>query len=400
MFFLNFTDPTFINNPYPILKRLREEDPCHYSPLGFWFFTRFKDVYNLLHDDRFTHDHKNRMLKNHGEKAFEHDSIRYLSNSILLQNPPMHTQLRKIMAGFFMPSYISSQREKLQGYIQEAMEPLLKKRSMDFVIDLTQPVLGHVICDILGIPLEERAPFLGKTCLSARTLDPAAVPPDTRKILDQEVANVYPYFQMLFARKREKNAQPPTDLISHMVQVQKNYPEITETALIDNCLFIFAAGQEVTKCLMGNALIDFQQHPDQWQYLVNNPQVIDDSFDEILRYSTSLQMTHRLATQDVMYEGHLIKQGTPIILSLAGANRDPDANENPETLDLQRTKVKHLAFGRGIHHCIGAHLGSAEIKAIFKYLIENIPQLKISDQTLTWQPTITIRGLSHLMLEW
>lgn len=394
----NPTDPTFIQNPYPLLEQLREQEPIHRSPLGFWFFTRFEDVDTLLHHEGFTHDHQGRMIKRHGDHALEHASIRYLSNSILLQNPPLHTQLRRLMAPFFSPSYFKKTQARLEQTIDAVLSEFSAGESIDFISAIAQPVLGHTICDILGVPEGERSPFLGKTCLSARALDPAAVDPDTRALLDGQVNQVYPYFEQLFERKR---ATPAEDLISHMVaSVDSGQSDLSLQMLIDNCLFLFAAGQEVTKCLMGNALVDLAKYPDQWAWLTAAPERIDDALTEMVRYSTALQMTHRLANRTLEYKGHTIKKGDPVILSLASANRDPSVNEKPDQLDLQRPSkaIRHLSFGRGIHYCIGAHLGSVEMKAIFKRLFQTFPDVTLAEQPLTWQPTITIRGLNTLQL--
>lgn len=400
----NPTDPAFIANPYPILKQFQNQEPIHRSSLGFWLCTRHCDVEQILNHPDFTHDHETRMVAKHGATALSHSSIRYLSHSILLQNPPHHTKLRKIMAPFFSMKHMATLKQSLEDLTAATINQLAEQGSMDFISDLAQPVLGHLICDILGIPTAERVPFIGATCLSARSLDPAAVPPSVRETLDQQVDELYPYFQSLFQRKRELlshgSITPTHDLITHMVTHLDTDETLSEALLIDNCLFLFAAGQEVTKCLMGNALIDLHHHPDQWQAVKQNPSLIETGINELLRYSTALQMTHRLASRDLAYKGHSLKAGEPIIISLAAANRDPVFNDHPDQLDLRRTNSKHLSFGRGFHYCIGAHLGTMEIITLLTQLFTRLPSLRVIEENIAWQQTITIRGPSHLQLSW
>ncbi len=413
-FFFNPTDSGFIADPYPTLAYLRQHDPIHWSPLGFWFITAYEDVKTLLSHDKFEHDQQRRQVKKYGPKAMEHGSIRYIANSILLQNPPKHTQLRRIMAPFFTQKSLENRLDRLNSVIDNAFQKLISKSdssqvSFDFISDLAQPVLGHIICDILGIPDSDRTPFVGKTCLSPRTLDPAPMPPSVRAELNASVDRLTPYFKHLFNNKRQ---HPENDLISAMTAyldtsekeaVLKPDPNpLTETDLIDNCLFLFAAGQEVTKSFMGNALIDLYAHQKQWQQLVKYPLLSNTALNELARYSTALQMTHRIVAESFSFKGRTFEKGHPVLLSLASANRDPAANENPDQLDLNRPSVQHLAFGRGYHYCIGAHLGLFETRHIFESMFKRFlhptQPLVLVENSVSWQPTITIRGPESLKL--
>jgi len=256
-----------------------------------------------------------------------------------------------------------------------------------------------VICDMLGIPEEDRAQFLSGYRVSGRAIDPT---PMTQAELDQVNANILAgraYFKTLFDRRRK---EPGDDLTSALLQVQDEKDgRLSEDELFANISLLFAAGHETTTNLIGNGLLALHRNRDQWEKLVANPDLASSAVEELLRYDSSVQLTSRKASEDIEIGGQQIKRGDEVICLLGAGNRVPEAYESLGALDITRKNVRPLSFGGGIHTCLGAQLARLEGEIAFKALATRLPNMRLEDiDDPQWKPTITLRRLEHLPAVW
>jgi len=270
---------------------------------------------------------------------------------------------------------------------------------MDVIEDFAHKLPVIVICDMLGIPQEDRAQFLTGYRVSGRALDPT---PMTRAELDQVNANVLggrAYFAKLFERRRR---EPGDDLTSALLQVQDEKDgRLSEDELYANISLLFAAGHETTTNLIGNGLLALHRNRDQWEKLVADPDLAPSAVEELLRYDSSVQLTSRKASVNVEIGGQTIGRGEEVICLLGAGNRDPEAYEEPEKLDITRKNVRPLSFGGGIHTCLGAQLARLEGEIAFRALAKRLPNMRLENiDNPQWKPTITLRRLEKLPAAW
>ncbi|HMN72824.1 MAG TPA: cytochrome P450, partial [Rhodoblastus sp.] len=351
----NLMDPAFVRDPYPAYRMLRENAPVWKSPMGVWVLTRYDDIARLLKDQRFVHDFDGAISDPRDRGALREEPVyKQLGRSMLLRDPPDHTRLRGLVAKAFTARRVEEMRPQIARVVNALLDTLAPRGKMDVIEDFSHKLPVIVICDMLGIPEEDRAQFLTGYRVSGRALDPT---PMTRAELDQVNSNILggrAYFAKLFERRRR---EPGDDLTSALLQAQDEKDgRLSEDELYANISLLFAAGHETTTNLIGNGLLALHRNRDQWEKLIANPDLASGAVEELLRYDSSVQLTSRKASVDVEIGGQQIKRGDEVICLLGAGNRDPEAYENPETLDITRRNVRPLSFGGGIHTCLGAQL--------------------------------------------
>ncbi len=402
----NPLDPAFIADPYPTYRALRENMPIWRSPLGAWVLSRYRDIAALLKDGNFIHDFDGDISDPRNRKAVLDEPVtRNLGTSMLVRDPPDHTRLRGLVVRAFTARRVEEMRPRIEALVQDLLDKVVDRGAMDVIGDLSHPLPVIVICDMLGIPEEDRDQFLHGFRISGRSLEPV---PMTRAELDEANAGVLrmrDYFNGLFER-RAKN--PGDDLISALMAVRDEGADsgksrLTPEELTSNISLLFAAGHETTANLIGNGMLALHRNPDQWDKLVRDPSLAVGAVDELLRYDSSVQLTTRKAAQDceIGEEKVAIKRGEGIICLLGAANRDPAQYEEPEKLDIARKNVRPLSFGGGIHHCLGAQLARIEAEIVFRAMAERLPKLQLDDIIHPqWRPTLTLRRLAALPAHW
>jgi cytochrome P450 len=256
-----------------------------------------------------------------------------------------------------------------------------------------------VICDMLGIPEEDREIFFQRERTGGRLLDPV---PLTRAEIDEANEShqrSLDYFQRLFELRRR---QPGDDLTTQLVQAEEDGSKLSNEELCANIILLFGAGHETTVNLIGNGLLALHRNPDQLALLKSKPELMQNAIEEFLRYDSSVQITGRVALEDIgEIGGKDIKQGDAIMCLLGAANRDPAAYDNPEKLDITRQNIRVHSFGGGIHFCLGAQLARIEAEVAIATLLRRLPNLKIDDvENPEWRPTFVLRGLKALPASW
>ena len=394
-------DPAFKANPYPPYAELRSEAPVYRAELpdgrGVWLVTRYDDVVAVLKDERFAKDWRSAMTPEQlAQIPPIPEVMKPLSENMLDKDPPDHERLRRLVSKAFTPRLIERMRPRVQEIADTLLDAVEDKGGMDLIDDYAFPLPITVIAELLGVPVEDRNRF--------REWSDAAVSGDTtqeyvEKILLPHMQAFIDYLRALFEEKREN---PKDDLISALVLAEEAGDKLSEDELLAMVFLLLIAGHETTVNLIGNGTMALLQNPDQLQKLKDDPSLIKPAIEELLRYDGPVETsTERFAREDVAIGGTVIPKGEMVMVVIAVADHDPERFPEPDTLDIARADNKHLAFGKGIHHCLGAPLARMEGQIALGTLLRRMPDLRLrgSPESLTWRPGMVLRGLRGLPVE-
>jgi cytochrome P450 len=392
-------DPAFIADPYPFYRRLREAAPVCKTPQGFWLITRYEDVAFALRDKRFGKDFVGNMTRRYGgADGMNEPAIASLARTMLVLDPPDHTRLRGLVNKAFTARRVADMRPRIRKIVDAQLDRVIDKGEMDVMRDLAHRLPVIVICDMLGIPEDHRAPFLAGSNVNGRILEPV---PMTREEIDQANRNTQmagAYFRQLCDLRRR---EPQDDLTTELVRAEEAGDKLTAEELEANIGLLFGAGHETTTNLIGNGLLALHRQPDQWERLKADPSLIPNAIEELLRYDSSVQLTGRVTNTEVEVGGVKLAESESIIALLGAANRDPAQYPDPDRLDVGREHIRPMSFGGGIHHCLGAQLARLEAELVFAALIERMPNLTLPEKDKpAWRRSFTLRGLSRLPAVW
>lgn len=392
----NPLSPEFRNNPYPAYHLLRERDPMYESPFGFRVATRYQDVAFVLRDKRFIKGYVESLVQqgtNPAEPIFK-----FLSETMLLINPPDHTRLRGLAAKVFTARRIEEMRPRIQAIVDKMIDDLEGQGHMDAIGDFAFPLPFTVICEMLGIPEDERELLMERSLFSGRAIDPVPMNPEELEDANKNIRLMQDYFLRLCDERREN---PDDDLITALVNAEEQGDVLSSDELVSNIVLLFLAGHETTVNLIGNGLLALYNNRDQLDLLKSDFSLMPNAVEELLRYDSSVQLSGRTASEDMDVGGIAIKSGEQILTSLGAANRDPAIYEDPDKLDITRKNIKPLSFGGGIHHCLGAQLARLEGEVALTTLLKRLPNFELDDpQNPQWRPTFTLRGLINLPAHW
>jgi cytochrome P450 len=396
----NPLDPEFIRNPYPHYERMRTTDPVHLSPLGMYVASRHAEVSLVIRDKRFGKDYVERTVRRYGPKIMDEPVFRSMSHWMLQQDPPDHTRLRGLVVKAFTARRVEDMRPRIQQVVDETLDRVIPQGQMDLIEDFAFRLPVTIICDMLGIPEDHREAFYTGSRDGGRLLDPVPLSPEEIKQGNASNALAAMYFQQLFDLRRKS---PGDDLVTELVQAEEDGSKLTNEELTANIILLFGAGHETTVNLIGNGLLALHRNPDQLALLKARPELITNAIEEFLRYDSSVQLTGRVALEDIDdLGGKRIPKGETVLCLLGSANHDPAVYpDNPERLDITRPNVKPLSFGGGIHFCLGAQLARIEAEIAISTLLRRIPDLRLDDAVnAEWRPTFVLRGLKRLPASW
>jgi cytochrome P450 len=392
----DFSSPVFRKNPYPGYRFLRQMAPV-WKPPGPapWIVSTHAGCTAVLRDNRFGHGGE----QDETPEIAAEPAIANLRRMMLLRDPPAHTRLRGLVAKAFTGRRMEALRPRVTEIVDGLIDDVIETGEMDVMRDFAKKLPVTVICDMLGIPAEDRAPFFADNEVRGKLLDPVM---PTRAELDEAnkgVLESQAYFTKLFAYRRKN---PGDDLTTALLLARENDDALTDEEALANIGLLFAAGHETTTNMIGNGVLALQRNPGQWDQLRAAPGLMANAVEEILRYDSPVQLTSRIAHEDVEVLGQKIPAGDQVIALLGAANRDAAAySGDPETLDVARPGVKAISFGGGIHHCLGAQLARIEGEIAFARLLERLPGLRLVDtEDVTYKPTITLRGPVSLPAAW
>jgi cytochrome P450 len=317
---------------------------------------------------------------------------------MLMRDPPDHTRLRGLVTKVFTARKIEEMRAGIQALTDRLLDKVAVAGAMDAIRDLAFPLPVLVICELLGIPEADRARFVTATASGAALLNP--VPP-TRAEPDRANEGTLAtggYFETLFEQRRK---EPGNDLLSLLVQAEEAGDRLTTEELRANVTLLFAAGHETTVNLIGNGIWSLLANPSQWAAIRDDPALIPNAIEEILRYESPVQAVARTVAEPLGFGDVAVSKGDQIVALIGAANRDPEVFSDPDRMDVTRERLRPLSFGGGIHFCIGAQLARIEAEVVFTSLLRRIPDLKLAAaEAPQWRESFTLRGLTALPVTW
>ena len=386
----NPMDPEFLADPYPMYHRLRAEEPVHHSPLGFWVLTRYEDVVAALRDPRLAKEAIAGFIA-----ARFGAPIPQMGLSMLDRDPPDHTRLRALVSKAFTPRVVETLRPHIQQIVDGLVDAAQDKGSMDLIEEFAYPLPVIVICEMLGVPVDDHERFKSWGLDIARGLDAILLPPDS-EVGRRAVAGrraLADYFRDLIAERR---AAPRADMLSALIAAEEAGDKLSEEELLATCILLLVAGHETTVNLIGNGTLALLRHPDQLRRLRDSPGLIGTAIEELLRYDGPVQRTARIPSADVVIDGHTIAKGEMVMPFIGAADRDPAQFAEPDRLDIARADNRHIAFGWGIHFCLGAPLARVEGQIAINTLLKRLPRLTLDTDTPHFRQSLTLRGLQAL----
>jgi cytochrome P450 len=386
-------EPPYAGNPYALYSRLRAADPVHWDERGSWVLTRYADVVAALRDSRLSAERFS--LDVSGLPAEVQRPVRALARQMLFLDPPDHTRLRTLAAKAFTPRMVEMMRLSIQRIVDDLLDAVEPGGSFEVIDTLAFPLPAIVIAQMLGVPPEDRLQFAHWTAAFGALLDGALLTAIGLQEALVRVSALMDYFRQIIAERR---SAPHDDLLQALLNAEEQGDTLSEDELLGNCILLLAAGHGTTTHLIGNGLLALLQHPDQLELLRRNPALIGSAVLELLRFDSPVQMTGRQARTDLDIGGKHIEAGQYVLACLGAANRDPQQFPDPDRLDLQRAAGKQVAFGHGIHYCLGAPLGRLEAEIALNTLLRRFPGLRLACEAdmLTWLPGLVFRGLRAL----
>lgn len=375
---------------------MRRESPVHRSTQGIWYLTRYADVEAALGNLRLSND-RDRMTRAYGAlggdlKAFSRltDRLgRVMSNT----DPPDHARLRKLANRAFTARRVEALRDGVQRIVDRLIDEAVTAGStMDLIEEVASPLPLSVICELFGIPPEDR-PQVNTWFRRLGRLS---------EDIDKSETAIEQYEEYLARLVRRRRADPGDDLISALVATQAQDDRLTDSELLSTCFVLITAGDETTTHLIGNGMLALLRHPDQLARLREDPVLIRTAVDELARYDTPTQAIVRVVAEDVGIGGRTLREGELVYLFLAATNRDPERFEDPDRLDLSRPgNNRHLSFGNGPHFCLGGPLAKLQAEVAIGTLVRRLPHLRLAGgAALEWRPNPLQRRLSALPLSY
>ena len=395
---IDLSDPAFKRNPYPFFARLRREVAV--KPLRqqdgqrVWLITRYADVAAALKDDRLTKD----VVGGSGDPAkprrdpwWMPSFIRPLGMNMLYQDPPNHTRLRALVQKAFTAAYVERLRERIERYAHELIDQMIGRGSADLVADFALPIPLRIICDMLGVPEQDRRKF-GAWSQKAVSVNTG---PDALFVIPA----LWKFLHFVRGLVRLRQRRSADDLLSDLVRAEEAGDRLSEDELVGMVFLLLIAGHETTVNLISSGVLELVRHPAELERLRAEPALGRSAVEELLRMTSPVEFgTDRYTLREVEYGGVTIPKSERVHLVIGSANRDEAQFPEPDRLDLAREPNRHLAFGHGLHYCVGAPLARLEAQVAFRALLERCAELKLAvpEEQLRWRRSVLLRGLREL----
>lgn len=396
--------PGFIADPYPVLRRMREEEPVYWSnAIGGWILTRYDDILVSFKDtEHFSNENRlgQAIAYLTPEKRAEYKpfSDHYATKSLLHSDPPDHTRMRGLMNREFTPGVVERMRPRIQELVDTLVSGMQSRGSMDVVAELAAPLPIGVIAEILGVPPADRHLFgtWANDLLAFQGVNKPSE--DDLNRAQRAIVAMRPYIAGMIEERRRR---PQQDLMSKFVAAEAGGERITETELVSTCVTLFVAGHETTLSLIANTIFLLLSHPRQLELVRENPALMASAIEESLRFESPVSRQTRKMKGDCELGGKQLRTGQMLIQMLNAANRDPAYFAEPDAFDVGREKNRHMAFGQGIHFCVGAVLARAEALIAVGTAIRRLPGLRLEDPVPSWDVTKrNSRVLTSLRVTW
>ena len=387
------TEPAVMASPYEFYRELRETHPVHWDAfLHSWVVTRYADIVTVL--SRFSADRTltPQKLDDMGLGSLK-PIIEVMSQQMLFRDPPAHTRLRTLCAAAFTPARVAVLRNHIQDIVDGLIDQFIGRGHADIVADLAAPMPAIVTAEMLGVPVSDHEKLKQWSIDFAEILGNFQHQPDRVARVAASVRDMTEYFRAAIRRQETDHHE---GLVHSLVQAQVDGTRLTEEEIIANCILTMIGGQETSTNLIGSGLLTLLRHPAQMRLLLDDPSLIPLAVEELLRFESPIQHTARVAQEEFLLGGTIIRQGQLVVAVLAAGNRDPQRFADPDRLDLKRGDKGHLAFGWSSHFCFGAPLARIEGQIAFSTLLRRLKNLELSSEDFRWRENFGLRGLDRL----
>jgi cytochrome P450 len=373
-FNLKSTGPDFIANPYPTYHALREHSPVARMPDGSYFLTRYADCVAVYKDARlFSSDKKAEFGPKFGDGLL----YQHHTTSLIFNDPPLHTRVRKIIAGALSARAVADMEAPMLALTDRLLDAIAEKGEADLIADLAAAVPIEVIGNLLAVPHEERSPLRDWSLAILGALEPAPTP-EALAAGEKAVDEFLAYLRLLVADRRKRPGDASRDVLTRLIHGEQGGEQLTEIELLHNVIFILNAGHETTTNLIGNGLYTLLEWPGEKARLLADPSLIHAAVEEFLRFESPVQIGNRLATIDTVVGGVAMAAGSFVTIGIAAANRDPAEFPDPDRLDLGRTPNRHVAFASGVHFCVGLNIARMEGRIAIGRFLERFPNYRLN----------------------
>lgn len=364
----------FFDDPFVYYRALREHAPVKRQADGSVILTRYTDIEAVYKDTTtFSSDKKLEFGAKYGATPlFEHHTT-----SLVFNDPPLHTRVRRILSGALSPRAIAAMEPALAALVDDLLERAEERGTVDLIEDFAAAVPIEVIGNLLGVPHEDRAPLRGWSLAILGALEHTLTPAQVA-LGNAAVTEFLAYLETLIAARRRAMRDPDQDVLSRLIVGEAGGEQLTASELLHNCIFLLNAGHETTTNLIGNGLVALAQWPDQRARLIADPSLARTTVEEILRYESSNQLGNRITTCATSIAGVALGAQTPVHLVIGAANRDPDRFSDPDRLDIGRDPNRHLAFASGPHQCVGMTLARLEGRIAIGRFVARFPRYRLT----------------------
>ena len=390
-------DPEVLANPYPLYRRLREEDPVHWDPyLHAWVVTQYADVVSVLHHYRAARTPAPERLEALGMGELSPIAA-LMVRQMLFLDPPEHGRVRRLASAAFTPRRVAVLREHIRQIAERLVDGLAGGGRFEVMAGLANPLPAIVTAEMLGVPTADHELLKSWSQDFAEMLGNFQHNPGRAKRVLQTVEDMVAYFEAAVISEASK---PTEGLINALTTAEIDGDRFSVEEVVANVIVTMVGGQETTTNLIGNGLLALLRHPDQLERLRSDPALLESAVEELLRFESPSQHTARIARAGAVLGGKEIAEGDAVIAVMGAGNRDPERFADPDRLDLGRPDNRHLAFGWAGHFCFGAPLARIEGQAAFEALLSRFSELSLApDEDIQWRPNLGLRGLTELHVQ-
>jgi cytochrome P450 len=383
--------PGFIDDPYPHYAMLRSRAPIHRMPSGSVLVTRYEDALAVYRDPvHASSDKKVEFRPKFGDSPlYEHHTT-----SLVFSDPPLHTRVRRLIMGALNQKAIARMESDVHALVGRLLDRLAEMPQANFIDDFAARIPVEVIGNLLCVPREERTPLRAWSLAILSGLEPAP----SREILekgDRAVTEFVDYLRILIEARRRKPGDYESDVLTRLIQGERDGERLTETELHHNCIFLLNAGHETTTNLIGNGLWLLLTNPQELERLRADPALVPSAVEEMLRFEGPIQLNNRRLLAPMTLGGEALPEGTSITIAIGAANRDPAQFPDPDRFDVVRNPNRHVAFGQGAHACAGMNVARMEGRVAFSRLLERFARIELAGEPVR-DRRIRFRGFRDL----
>jgi len=389
-------DPAFLADPFPLFRRMQDEDPCHWSPrLKAWVLTRYEDVRGVCLDREMSSDRLRPFFAALPPPEAHRiaDIMRYLSLWMVFRDPPEHTRLRRLTSKVFHVKSMHAMRPGIEALMHRLLESIGERREFDFIGEFAGPLPALVIMDMLGVPAHELTRVKRLSDDMALFIGSSRMAADKYAIAEAATREMAAYFRALIEARRTR---PRADLLSELVHLEDDGERLSDDELVASCLLLLFAGHETTTNHIANGLLALLRFPRERDRLRAEPSLAPAAVEELLRYDGPNGAQVRIVQGSRALHGKTLQPGERVFILLNAANRDPRAYADPDRVDIGRDGPPHLAFGFGMHICLGFPLARLEGQIALPAVLARWPGLELADARPQWLNSMVFRGMKSM----